>query len=480
MGCSRTCSAADRVGVDDPFFDLGGHSLLAARLITRVRAEFGVDLASGPSSAPDRSRTRPPALARAGAVPAGRALVAAEPRPTGSRCRRAAPTVVPRPARRAGATYNVPFAAPARRPAGRDALRGRVPRRRRPARDACAPCSRRRRHAPCSDVLPPDRGRRSPCRDTASPASCDQADRRRGTAFDLAAEPPIRVTLLRDSRRTATCWCWCCTTSPATACRCAPLLTDLATAYAARRAGRARTWTPLPVQYADYALWQHAARRDDDPASLRARQLDYWRRRLADLPGRAGAARRPAAARCAVATAAARVPLRARRRRAPARARLARASGRDPVHGRCRPRWRRCCTSSAPAPTSRSAPRRGPRRTRRSTSWSASSSTPWCCARTRPATPRSGSCWPGCERPTWTPTPTRTCRSTGGRGAQPRAVACPAPAVPDPARPAEHRRGAGRVPGSSPAARPSTGHPEVRPRLDVAETPAAGGLAGVG
>ena len=63
-----------------------------------------------------------------------------------------------------------------------------------------------------------------------------------------------------------------------------PLTRDLSAFYRARLSGAAAGLAELPVQYADYTLWQQAALgAEGDAGSAVSRQLEYWRGRLSGL-----------------------------------------------------------------------------------------------------------------------------------------------------------------------------------------------------
>src|SRR5262249_20494774 len=63
-----------------------------------------------------------------------------------------------------------------------------------------------------------------------------------------------------------------------------PLGRDLSRSYAARVLGCVPAFAPLPVQYADYTLWQAAVLGDESEAgSVVSRELSFWRDRVAGL-----------------------------------------------------------------------------------------------------------------------------------------------------------------------------------------------------
>ncbi|MEU5366904.1 amino acid adenylation domain-containing protein [Streptomyces sp. NPDC005925] len=122
---------------------------------------------------------------------------------------------------------------------------------------------------------------------TAADSDTEAARFTSGT-FDLARQLPLRAALILtgtqtdgetdDEPRTATLVLL--THHIATdGWSVGPLLNDLSAAYAARRAGTAPYGEPLPVQYADYTLWQRDLLADPDA------HLTYWRAALDGMPG---------------------------------------------------------------------------------------------------------------------------------------------------------------------------------------------------
>ena len=272
----------DLVGPEDNFFELGGHSLLATRLVSRIRAALGTEmpirvLFEEPTAAGVARWLGDAAPARAGLVarvrPARVALSFAQRR-LWFLWQLEGPS----------ATYNIPVALRLEGELDRGALAAAL-------EDVAGRHEVLRTVFPAADGEPYQLVLRA---GEAVPelaviqvpiAGLEQAVAAEAAApFDLAVQVPWRVRLLVAGPGVHVLMIvlhhiagdgW----------SAGPLAQDLAGAYAARQAGRAPVWVPLPVQYADYALWQRELLGDeDDPGSVLAGQVGYWRQVLAGAP----------------------------------------------------------------------------------------------------------------------------------------------------------------------------------------------------
>ncbi|WP_329200253.1 condensation domain-containing protein [Streptomyces sp. NBC_00667] len=263
----------DRVGPEENFFKAGGHSLLASKLVNRIRSVLGVeagirDLFLAPT---------PAALHRRLGSASGTSRPAPAPVPPERRPERIPLSYAQRrlwftdQLEGPSPTYNIALVRRLDRPLDPAALAGALA-------DVAA------RHEvlrtvygtgggePYQKVLVGARPQLELGRPADVPAAVDEAA---AYVFDLTRELPFRAWLFLPEGDGPQTLVLLLHHIAADGWSTGPLLADLAAAYEARLAGGAPRWEPLPVQYADYALWQREL-----PT---AGEFDYWERALAGL-----------------------------------------------------------------------------------------------------------------------------------------------------------------------------------------------------
>jgi amino acid adenylation domain-containing protein len=276
----------DRVGVEDSFFDLGGHSLLATRLLSRVRESFGVDLSLRHLFA------TPTVASLARAVEAGirgaslEAWRQIEPRPEGG----PVPLAFPQEpfwlfwqTEPASSAYNIAKAIRligSLEPAALAASYGEILRRHEILRTRFALQQGR----PVQVVGPVEAG--MPLIDLAGlPVTGREGEAERLGAsdarcpFDLACGRPVRAVLLRLTAGEHVLLL-CGHHIVFDAWSLSLFAQELTTLYGAFSVNAPSPLPELPIQYADFAVWQRDALGDE---ALQA-QIRYWNKQLLGAP----------------------------------------------------------------------------------------------------------------------------------------------------------------------------------------------------
>lgn len=274
------CLDVDQVREDDDFFALGGHSLSAAHLAARIRTELGHEVriseiftnstvAKLRKALQERERTFPPVrwVGRDRVLPASfaqeRLWVLDQ---------FAGPSDL----------YNVPIVVRLDGTLNAEALHHAMAdllERHEALRTRLISTGQE-----LAQQVLPKADAAFLCREEVSAADLDQAviDAAR-RPFNLGTEIPLRGTLFNvgDNQNTLLLLVhhhavdgW----------SIKPLLKDLGFAYACRCAGFAPPWQPLPVQYADFALWQREQFEAARPATEHLRQETQWRAALRGTP----------------------------------------------------------------------------------------------------------------------------------------------------------------------------------------------------
>ncbi|TQC45696.1 amino acid adenylation domain-containing protein, partial [Rhodococcus sp. WS4] len=276
----------ERIGLGDSFFDLGGNSLAATRVVARVNAALGVALTVRTLFEVPTVEALAEWVARADARGADRPNLAAQERPERIPLSLAQQRLwFVNQFDTSSPAYNIPMVVRLSGTLDVDALRaavGDVLERHESLRTVY-PAST---DGPHQVIVPPEQVIPDlvPRTVGGEEALHEQITELTAQGFDVSAEVPLRGAVLR-TRPGEHVLMLVVHHISADGASLAPLAHDLTVAYTARVRRQAPDWLPLPVQYADYSLWQRAVLGSDrDPGSIMSAQLVFWKTALSGLP----------------------------------------------------------------------------------------------------------------------------------------------------------------------------------------------------